>query len=99
MKQDELALSDYVAKRLQDYFNAHEMGLPTAGLYDRVMREVERPLLAIALNACRHNQLRAAALLGINRNTLRKKMIDCGLIEKPLRKKARVSLLSKRGRG
>ena len=48
--------------------------LPPAGLYDRVIREVERPLIAISLAAARGNQIRAAQLLGLNRNTLRKKI-------------------------
>jgi two-component system nitrogen regulation response regulator GlnG len=46
------------------------------GMYDRVISEVERPLLSLALGATRGNQLRAARLLGLNRNTLRKKIKD-----------------------
>ena len=49
-------------------------GLPSSGLYERVLREVERPLLGITLEATRGNQIKAAELLGINRNTLRKKI-------------------------
>jgi len=45
-----------------------------AGLYDRVLREVERPLILLTLGATRGNQLKAAQLLGLNRNTLRKKI-------------------------
>ena len=48
--------------------------LPAGGLYGRVLREVERPLIARVLSETRGNQLRAAALLGVNRNTLRKKI-------------------------
>jgi len=48
--------------------------LPAAGLYDRVLREVERPLILLTLTATRGNQIRAAQLLGLNRNTLRKKI-------------------------
>jgi len=48
--------------------------LPAAGLYDRVLREVERPLILLTLAATRGNQIRAAQLLGLNRNTLRKKI-------------------------
>jgi two-component system, NtrC family, nitrogen regulation response regulator GlnG len=48
--------------------------LPAAGLYDRVLREVERPLILLSLGATRGNQLKAAQLLGLNRNTLRKKI-------------------------
>jgi len=51
-------------------------GLPPPGLYHRVLREVEAPLLTAALAATRGNQIRAADLLGVNRNTLRKKIRD-----------------------
>ncbi len=77
------SLSASVERHLRDYFAAHENGLPSAGLYDRVLQEIERPLLSIALSECRGNQLRAAALLGLNRNTLRKKIRDLGLDASP----------------
>ena len=48
--------------------------LPPPGLYQRVLDRVEAPLIAMALNACGGNQIRAAELLGLNRNTLRKKI-------------------------
>ncbi len=64
---------------MRAYFDAHESGLPASGLYDRVLREIERPLLMIVLNKCGGNQLRAAELLGLNRNTLRKKLRTLGL--------------------
>jgi two-component system nitrogen regulation response regulator GlnG len=72
-------LAASVERHLRDYFAAHENGLPAAGLYDRILSEIERPLLSIALTECHGNQLRAAALLGLNRNTLRKKIRDLGL--------------------
>jgi two-component system nitrogen regulation response regulator GlnG len=59
---------------LREYFAAHNGGLPPTGLYDRVLREVERPLIRLTLGATRGNQLKAAQLLGLNRNTLRKKI-------------------------
>jgi len=69
-------------RHLRDYFAAHKGGLPPSGLYDRVMREVEKPLIVLTLGATRGNQLKAAQLLGLNRNTLRKKIreldIDVG---------------------
>jgi two-component system nitrogen regulation response regulator GlnG len=68
------SLSEATGRHLRQYFSAHQPGLPASGLYDRVLREVERPLLAIALEATRGNQIKAAELLGINRNTLRKKI-------------------------
>ena len=49
-------------------------GLPPPGLYQRILREVEVPLISAALGATRGNQIKAAELLGLNRNTLRKKI-------------------------
>ncbi|HEY4125877.1 MAG TPA: helix-turn-helix domain-containing protein [Rhizomicrobium sp.] len=78
-KQEAAGLAATVERHLRDYFAAHERGLPAAGLYDRVLQEIERPLLAITLAECDGNQLRAAELLGLNRNTLRKKIRALGL--------------------
>jgi len=61
-------------RHLQAYFSAHRDSLPAAGLYDRVLREIERPLITLSLSATRGNQIKAAHLLGLNRNTLRKKI-------------------------
>ena len=69
-------LSATVERHLREYFTAHDDRLPAAGLYDRVLREVERPLIALALEATRGNQIKAAQVLGLNRNTLRKKIHD-----------------------
>ncbi|HJN61515.1 MAG TPA: nitrogen regulation protein NR(I) [Alphaproteobacteria bacterium] len=63
-----------VERHLGEYFAAHEGALPPDGLYDRVLREIERPLLSVTLAATGGNQLKAAKLLGLNRNTLRKKI-------------------------
>jgi two-component system nitrogen regulation response regulator GlnG len=68
-----------VEQHLARYFAAHGDALPPSGLYDRVLREVEGPLLSIALAATRGNQVQAAKLLGLNRNTLRKKIRDLEL--------------------
>ena len=68
------SLSEATERHLRQYFTAHRPGLPSSGLYERVLREVERPLLGITLEATRGNQIKAAELLGINRNTLRKKI-------------------------
>ena len=72
-------LSEAVEQHLQRYFDLHGDQLPPPGLYDRVLREVERPLIQIALDACNGNQLRCADLLQINRNTLRKKVNDLNI--------------------
>lgn len=69
-------LAEAVEQHLQRYFDLHGDALPPPGLYDRIMRESERPLIQIALDACNGNQLRCAELLGMNRNTLRKKIAD-----------------------
>ena len=67
-------LAGAVERHIKGYFAAHKGGLPAAGLYDRVLREIERPLIVLTLGATRGNQIRAAHLLGLNRNTLRKKI-------------------------
>jgi two-component system nitrogen regulation response regulator GlnG len=69
-------LSASVERNLARYFSGFPDGLPPPGLYHRVLREVEYPLLTAALAATRGNQIRAADLLGVNRNTLRKKIRD-----------------------
>ncbi|BDW85116.1 response regulator [Roseicyclus marinus] len=69
-------LSASVAKHLRRYFDLHGGVLPPAGLYNRILREVETPLIEIALDATGGNQAKCADLLGINRNTLRKKITD-----------------------
>jgi two-component system nitrogen regulation response regulator GlnG len=69
-------LSASVERHLSVYFNAHRDGLPSPGLYDRILREVERPLISLTLSATSGNQLQAAKILGLNRNTLRKKIRD-----------------------
>jgi two-component system, NtrC family, nitrogen regulation response regulator GlnG len=70
----EESLGDAVERHVKRYFGAHGDSLPPSGVYDRVLREIERPLLALCLAATRGNQIRAAQLLGLNRNTLRKKI-------------------------
>ena len=68
------SLGDAVERHLRDYFAAHSDGLPASGLYHRVLREIERPLIELSLIATNGNQVQAAGLLGLNRNTLRKKI-------------------------
>ena len=69
-------LSASVGKHLRRYFDLHGGVLPPPGLYARILREVETPLIEIALEATGGNQAKCADLLGINRNTLRKKITD-----------------------
>lgn len=72
--QSREGLSDMVERHLKSYFKAHRNELPAAGLYDRILREVERPLIELSLAATGGNQIKSAHLLGLNRNTLRKKI-------------------------
>jgi len=65
-----------VERYLNRYFGGFSDSLPPPGLYHRILREIEYPLLSAALAATRGNQIRAADLLGVNRNTLRKKIRD-----------------------
>jgi two-component system nitrogen regulation response regulator GlnG len=67
-------LSEQVERYLAGYFSGFGKELPPPGLYDRVIRQVELPLLTAALAATRGNQIRAAELLGLNRNTLRSRI-------------------------
>ncbi|WP_425090282.1 response regulator [Tropicimonas sp. S265A] len=69
-------LSASVEKHLRRYFDLHGGVLPPPGLYQRILREVEAPLIELALDATGGNQAKCATLLGINRNTLRKKITD-----------------------
>jgi two-component system nitrogen regulation response regulator GlnG len=73
------SLAGSVEQYLTQYFLAQGDRLPPPGVYDRILQEVERPLISICLAATRGNQIRAAQLLGLNRNTLRKKVRDLGL--------------------
>ncbi|MCR9086562.1 MAG: sigma-54 dependent transcriptional regulator [Rhodobacteraceae bacterium] len=73
---DSEKLSLSVAKHLRRYFDLHGGMLPPPGLYQRILKEVESPLIEIALDATGGNQAKCADLLGINRNTLRKKITD-----------------------
>jgi two-component system nitrogen regulation response regulator GlnG len=78
-EEEPTSLGAAVEQHLTKYFLAQGEKLPPPGLYDRILQEIERPLLSICLAATRGNQIRAAHLLGLNRNTLRKKIRDLGL--------------------
>jgi two-component system, NtrC family, nitrogen regulation response regulator GlnG len=69
-------LAHAIEAHLRRYFDLHGDSLPPDGLYDRILKEMELPLIALSLSATRGNQVRTAELLGINRNTLRKKIRD-----------------------
>ncbi len=69
-------LSQAVERHIKLFLAAHDDGLMPSDIYDRVMAEIERPLIRMTLAATRGNQIKAAAMLGLNRNTLRKKIRD-----------------------
>jgi two-component system nitrogen regulation response regulator GlnG len=75
--EDNLGAS--VERYLARYFGGFGDALPPPGLYHRILREIEAPLVSAALAATRGNQIKAAELLGVNRNTLRKKIRDLDL--------------------
>jgi Fis family transcriptional regulator, factor for inversion stimulation protein len=73
MKDRKVLLSTHVRNSIERYF--HDLnGEKTTDVYDMVISEVERPLLEAVMRHVKSNQCRAAELLGINRNTLRKKL-------------------------
>lgn len=72
-------LTEIIRTHMQMYFQTHEGNLPSAGAYQRLLPLFEKPLLETALEATRGNQIKAAHVLGINRNTLRKKMKELGI--------------------
>jgi two-component system, NtrC family, nitrogen regulation response regulator GlnG len=82
---DDRSLGDTIGRHLDAIFEARAGRLPAAGLHGRILREVERPLILKVLVATRGNQLKAAALLGLNRNTLRKKIreLDIEVVRGP----------------
>jgi two-component system nitrogen regulation response regulator GlnG len=79
------SLSGAVARHVDRYFSSFDGDLPPPGVYARVLEEFERPLISRALQATRGNQLRAADILGLNRNTLRKKIreLDIHIVRSP----------------
>lgn len=72
-------LSSAVERHLRSYFDAHGDSLPPAGLYERVLKEIERPLISMTLDATNGNQIKSSQILGLNRNTLRKKIRDLNI--------------------
>ena len=69
-------LSNDIERHLRRYFDLHGNILPPTGLYSRVLKELEIPLIGVSLEATGGNQAKCAELLGINRNTLRKKISE-----------------------
>ena len=65
-----------VERHIREFLASHDGGVAPSDIYDQVIAEVERPLIRLTLAATRGNQIKAAAMLGLNRNTLRKKIRD-----------------------
>ena len=78
---DDMSLEEVVRVKLKDYFRQTRDVEPTE-LYDLIMQRVERPLIELTLERTRGNQLKAAAILGINRNTLHKKITQLKITAK-----------------
>jgi Fis family transcriptional regulator len=72
-------ISRCITRALEKYFHSLEGENPT-DIYEMVRQSVERPMFEIVLKAAKGNQTQAAEMLGINRNTLRKKLIEFQLI-------------------
>ena len=75
LEVDQLSLEEIIRHKLEDYFRRTE-GVDVDNLYSLVIERIERPLIELTLKKTRGNQIRAAQILGINRNTLRKKISD-----------------------
>lgn len=74
-----VGIGQAVEDNMRRYFAGFDGQLPPPGLYHRVLEEVEYPLVLAALTATQGNQIKAAELLGLNRNTLRKKIRELGV--------------------
>jgi two-component system nitrogen regulation response regulator GlnG len=81
-REEPVTLSTLVERNLASYFAGQPGGVPPNGLYDRILADIERPLFQLTLSATRGNQMRAAEVLGLNRNTLRKRLSDLGIERK-----------------
>ena len=72
-------IDDAIVRSLEKYFRDLDGQVPS-GIYDMVIQAVERPLLEVVMREASGNQVRASEMLGINRNTLRKKLLIHGLL-------------------
>ncbi|HTJ42804.1 MAG TPA: sigma 54-interacting transcriptional regulator [Kofleriaceae bacterium] len=78
---DDMSFEDMVKAKLAGFLKRMD-GYPVHDLYDKVLERVERPLFDLVLEHTGGNQLKAADILGVNRNTLRKKLESLGLDKK-----------------
>ena len=77
---NENEMARLVRKALKEYFKDLDGEEPCCEMYNMVMNCVEKPLLEMVMDQVGGNQTRAAEMLGINRNTLRKKMLEHGIV-------------------
>ena len=80
MSSNHINLEECVRHSLEGYFRDLD-GIAPDGMYDMMVRVVEKPLLEVVMQHAEHNQSRAAEWLGLNRNTLRKKLVEHKLIK------------------
>lgn len=80
MKQHHVNIAQCVEQNLKQYFKDLDGEIPCA-VYDMVLNQVEKPLLECVMAECKGNQSKAAAMLGLNRNTLRKKLLQHGWLD------------------
>ena len=80
MKTQTVDIAQCVAQNLKQYFK-DLAGETPVGVYDMVLHQVEKPMLQCVMDECNGNQSKAAAMLGLNRNTLRKKLLQHGLLD------------------
>lgn len=73
------SIDEAITRSLEKYFDDLEGARPSA-IYDMVLAAVERPMLEVVMRQAQGNQLRASEMLGINRNTLRKKLQQYGML-------------------
>ena len=79
-KKTQSGLSAVITEHLENYFGALNGNAPAPGLYKRILYEIEKPLIKTVLEYANGNNARAAEILGINRNTLRKKIQDLEIV-------------------
>ncbi|PSJ80325.1 Fis family transcriptional regulator [Neisseria iguanae] len=80
MKTQTVGIAQCVAQNLKQYFK-DLAGETPVGVYDMVLHQVEKPMLQCVMDECNGNQSKAAVMLGLNRNTLRKKLLQYGLLD------------------
>lgn len=68
------SIKDFLSAHLKEYFRIHDGDMPESGLYPLIIHEVEKTLISETMNYTNKTQAKAAQILGISRNTLRKKL-------------------------